>query len=186
MAYIFNPDQLHTICKRVVGQPRAQMFEDMSNQLAEAYPGHIETKLDWIFNLSGGATGVISVLHASLSEYLLLFGTPIGTDACSGTFRIDIWDYVLEGEMWTYTDRDPTNRVTSKVGEYAFLNKGECKGWRAPDTLWMLEYGRGFIPSCLPLGLADAAFSVIDPVIIYKTIAKYGKLTVRSLLKGKI
>jgi hypothetical protein len=186
MAYLFDPEQLHEITKRVIGQPREQMFTQLINELAEAYPGHIETKRDWIFNLSGGAIGIMTVLHGSLSEYLLLFGTPNGAEGCSGTFRINIWDYVMDGEMWTYTDADPLTKVVTKPGEYAFLKPGQCKGWRAPDTVWMLEYGRGFIPSCLPLGLADAAFSVLDATIIAKTIYTYGRLTVRELLKGKI
>lgn len=186
MAYVFDPEQLHAASKRVIGLPREQMFSQLINDLAETYPGHIETRQSWIFNCSGGAKGIMHVLHGSLSEYLLLFGTPNGTEGCSGTFHLDIWDWVLEGEMWTYTDANPLVKVVTKPGDYAVLNKGQCKGWRAPDTVWMLEYGRGFIPTCLPLGLADAAFSLLDATIIAKTVYAYGRLTIRSLLKGKI
>lgn len=186
MAYIFEPDELTKICKRVIGQPREQMFTQLISELADAYPGFIETKQDWIFNLSGGAIGLMTVLHGSLSEYLIIFGTPIGTQGCSGTFRIDIYDWILEGEMWTVTDSEPHTKVITKPGEYARLSPGQCKAYRAVDTTWMLEYGRGFIPSCLPLGLADSAFSLLDGPIIAKTIYAYGRQTVRSLLKGKI
>ena len=186
MGYIFDPEKLHSLAKCVVGMPRKQMIAQLISDLAQAYPGYIETRQKWIFNLSGGATGIMTVLHASLSEYLIIFGTPIGTEGFSGTFRLDIHDFMLDGQMWIYTDDNPEERVEHRAGDHALLRRGQSKAWKSPENAWMLEYGRGNIPSCLPLALGNAVFSALDPTIVWDTIATYGSLTIRSLLKGKL
>jgi C-8 sterol isomerase len=72
-----------------------------------------------MFNLAAGATGMMTVLHGSLSEYLLLFGSPIGTEAFSGRYRLDIWDWVIAGEMWTYTEETYQQKTVTLPGEGA-------------------------------------------------------------------
>jgi hypothetical protein len=186
MGYIFDPEKLHTLSKRVVGLPRQQMITQLISDLAEAYPGYIETRQKWIFNLVGGATGSLTVLHGSLSEYLIIFGTSIGTEGFSGRYRLEIHDFMLEGEMWVYTGDKPLEREVFVPGEHAILNRNQTKAYRCPDSGWMLEYARGNVPSCLPTGLGGAVFSAVDPKIVWDTVSTYGWQTIRSLLKGKI
>ncbi len=185
MGYIFDPEKLHSLSKRVIGMPREQMFSQLISDVAEAYPGYIETKQKWIFNLTGGACGSMTILHASLSEYLIIFGTPIGTEGYSGTYRLDIYDFMIDGEMWVYIGDNPAERTVFKPGEAAYLAPGQAKAYRCPDYGWMLEYGRGFVPSCLPTGLGGGLFVGIDPGIVWDTVKTYGAATIRSLLKGK-
>ena len=77
MGHLFDPDRLHEISKRGVGLPFEEMCRRVTDELATAYPGHIETEQKWVFNLAGGSTGIMNVLHGSLTEYLILFGTPV-------------------------------------------------------------------------------------------------------------
>jgi hypothetical protein len=44
--------------------------------------------------------GQVCLLHASLSEYLLLFGTSMGTEGHSGRYWATISDYLVSGEFW--------------------------------------------------------------------------------------
>jgi len=186
MGYLFDPDKLRDIAHQAVGMPHKQMVQTIIDKLAEAYPGHIETKQRWIFSLTAGATGVMTILHASLSEYVLIFGTPIGTEGFSGRYHFTIYDFVLAGDLWTYLLDEPGERVLNRPGDTAVLKRRQVKGWRMPEAGWVLEYARGAIPTALPLALSDVVFSAMDFPTLFETFWIYGKLTTRELLKGKI
>jgi hypothetical protein len=184
MAYLFDPDRLHEITKKVVGLPHEEMIKTLIDELAAVWPGHIETRQQWIFNIAGGVTGVINVLHGSLTEYLLLFGSPIGSEGFSGRYRLDIWDAMLAGDMWTFTDAAGaySKKNEYKPGDLAFLPRGTAKGVKVHDGAWMLEYARGPVPTALPFALATA----MDGPVILDTIKIYGRLVIKELLQGKI
>ena len=56
------------------------------DKLSTAYHGHILSaeKQEWIFINCGGWMGSFLVLHASVTEYVMLFGTAIHTSGNSG------------------------------------------------------------------------------------------------------
>ena len=64
-------------------------FRDVHQDLAKQYPGHIlpEKDLQWIFMNAGGWMGSMCLLHASLTEYVLLFGTAVETEGHSGQYN---------------------------------------------------------------------------------------------------
>jgi hypothetical protein len=186
LGYIFDPDQLHEIAKRGVGLAHEEMCGAVSGELARAYPGHIEQDPEWSFNLASGAVGMMAVLHASLSEYILIFGSSIGTGSFSGRYRMDIYDIVMTGEMWTYRESSFRRREEFKPGDMARLERGDAKAYSITPDTWMLEYGRGIVPASLAVGLGDAVFSSFDGTTIWKTLRAYGRLVTRELLQGKI
>jgi sigma non-opioid intracellular receptor len=186
MAYVFDPEELHEISKVGIGLPFHEMCEAVIEGLAARWPDYIEKKQDWVFNLAAGATGMMTVLHGSMTEYLILFGSSIGTEAFSGRYHLDIWDWVISGEMWTYTEEVFHTRQVTRPGEGARLARGSAKGYRIKEDTWMLEYARGFVPTALPIGLGDAVLSAQDVRIVSKTVRNYGRLVVRSLLQGKL
>jgi hypothetical protein len=182
MAYVFDPEKLHEIAKGVVGLEREEMVRVLVEKLNRAFPGHVDPDMDWIFNIAGGITGIMKILHGSLSEYLLVFGTPAGTDGFSGRYHLDIWDVVLEGEMRTYEEDSPLQCNVYGPGDLALLRRGRVKGVTFSRDNWMLEYGRGLIPTSLPFALITCH----DPGIIARTVWMYGRHTVKELLRGKI
>ncbi len=185
VAYVFEPGTLHEIANEVVGQPMETLLPELVKRLDGRYPGHIDTELPWVFNNAGGAMGAMAVLHASITEYLIVFGTPIGTEGHTGRFWADDYFIILEGEQWAYTPGD-LRRQVFKPGEMHHLPRGVARGYRIPEHCWALEYARGVIPSMLPFGFADALSSTLDWRTVAKTIQIYGKSAVRQLARGKI
>ncbi len=86
---------------------------------------------------------------AAITEYLLFFGTPIGTEGHSGRYRTEVYDFLIRGEMWTYTEGETERKTTRPGDNYAYLGKRRAKGYKIPSDGWMLEYARGFIPFML-------------------------------------
>lgn len=182
MSYVFDPEVLHTIVKRVVGGPREQVFDRLTTELDHAYPGRIYIgERRWIFNNAGGAMGQMTFLHASLTEYLTIFGTPIGTEGHSGRYSTEVWDYLLDGEMWGY-EEGATDREVLMPGEVHHLVGKVAKGYRIPDHAWMLEYSRGSILSMFPFGLADTLTSTLDFSVLARTVTGYGERVLDNLI----
>ena len=185
MGYIFDPDELQGIVNDVVGQPLPDMIADIRRELSARHPGQILQRSDWIFNNAGGAMGQMLVLHASITEYVMIFGSPIGTEGHSGRFFAQDFFYILEGEQWAYAEGDLERRVY-RPGDLHVLKPGTAEGYRMPDRCFALEYARGVIPAMLPFGLADAAFSTLDVSSVGRTFGVYTRGVLQSLSRGKI
>lgn len=184
MAYVFDPDVLRQLVLEVLGQPREDMFDALTAKLAKAYPGKIYTgERQWMFNNAGGAMGQMTFLHSTWGEYLTFFGTPIGTEGHSGRYRTEVWDFVLDGRMWGYSEGQ-TSRDEVGPGEFHHLGKDVAKGYRIPDYCWMLEYSRGPILSMFPFGLADTVFSTLDVSVLGRTCTHYMRGVASNYLEG--
>lgn len=185
MGYIFDVDVLHRVVTDALGQPIDRMIETIAAELHEVYPGHINENPPWVLNNAGGAMGAFALLHASITEYLIVFGTPIGTEGHSGRHLATDYFIMLEGEQWSFTPGS-TEREVYKPGDIHVLPAGSVQGYRIPERGWALEYARGFIPSMMPFGLADVLSSTLDFPSFGKTLGIYAKAVVRELLQGKI
>jgi C-8 sterol isomerase len=186
MSYVFDPDTLRAIAQKAQGLSFDDMNRLVVDELERAYPGHVDGRFDYIFNLTSGGCGMMKILHASITEYVILFGSAIGTEAFSGRYRMDIYDWVITGEMSTFTDDRCGARVVSGPGDWTLLPKGRVKGWRIRENTWMLEYGRGFLPSALPLALSDLTISAMEWRIALQTLGIYGRHALRELRQGKL
>ncbi len=181
MSHVFDPAVIHRCAKAGVGLGMDASFDAITSALDRAYPGLINTgPRDWVFSNAGCAMGQIHLLYASLEEYILIFGSPVGTGGHSGRYAADIWDFMIHGEMWCYQEGD-YDRVIYRPGDLAFLGTDEVKGYRLPESGWMLEYARGMVPSMLPFGLADTLFSTLDLKCVSKTMKLYTKQVMKSL-----
>lgn len=123
-------------------------------QLAARYPGHIDTAPDWVMNNAGGAMGTMWVLHASLSEYVIIFGTAVGASAGSlrraldaspvgsrcvrrvrrqgteghtGRFLADDYFIILDGEQWAYSPGEVVRDVY-KPGSMHHMPRFQFRG----------------------------------------------------------
>ena len=187
MAYIFDPEILHAASKRAVagGGTLADKVRSLRGDLSANYPGHIRLEDEWVFNIAGGALGQMTILHASITEYVIVFGTPIGTEGYSGRFQSDDYFMILEGEQWAYGEGQE-DRLVFRPGDCHHMPRGDARGYRMPDRCYALEYARGFIPTMLPFGLADSFTSTLDPKPVLKTMRIYARAVIGELLAGKI
>jgi len=186
--YIFTPKILHETAKRALKENQNASFDkvidSIVNQLSKLYPGHINLEQQWIFNNAGGAMGEMYLLHCSLTEYVIIFGTPIGTEGHTGRFLADDWFIILDGEQQAYYAGALT-RQSFLPGDMHHLPRGFAQGYRCPDHCFALEYARGWIPLMMPFGVADQLFSTLDVPTLFNTFFLYGKLVVKELLQGK-
>ena len=187
MGYVFDPERLEEIVNRHTSRPLDEAFDAITADLDAAYPGHVDTgPRRWVLNNAGGAMGQMTLLHGSITEYIIFFGTPIGTEGHSGRYPTRVYDYMIKGEVWTYVE-GTLEKIVSKPGVNAMdLPVGVAKGYRAEADSWMLEYSRGPIFTMLPFGLWDTVFSTLDVVTFAKTFWYYGRLVVDQLMKGKV
>ena len=74
------------LCLSPAGKDHKAAFSYIEEELSLHYPGHILPKhrREWIMLNAGGWMGAMYLLHASVTEYVLLFGTGIDTSGHSG------------------------------------------------------------------------------------------------------
>lgn len=183
--YVFDPVVIHEISKKHLSdQPLEQMFANIAAELAEHYPGAIDTSQPWVYNNAGGVMLQMKLYHASLTEYIMIWGTPIGSEGHTGRHLAEFYDTVLDGEAWYYTEGQLT-RDEYKPGDHVFVGKGESAGMHYPDHVWMIEYARGSMLALFPFGLADGIFSTLDYKTIIQTLIIYFTLLMKSFSRGQ-
>lgn len=85
--YIFTPRelaQLSTDAIAVHGNDTAAVVAYIVDNLSKTHPDHVNLDEEWVFNNAGGAMGAMYIIHASITEYLIVFGTAIGTEGHTG------------------------------------------------------------------------------------------------------
>jgi C-8 sterol isomerase len=83
------------------GSPK-EIVDNVVQQMQAAYPGYVMENPKWMFNNAGGAMGSMLVLHCSFSEYVIIFGTAVGTEGHTGRFMADDYFTILYGEQVDY------------------------------------------------------------------------------------
>jgi hypothetical protein len=185
--FLFNPQKLNEIRKKAIGLSHEEAIRVIIEELDRAYPGHICKKQNWIFNNAGGAMGQLALLHASIREYIIIFGTCIGTEGHSGRYASEVYDYVFKGEVQCEYEGKFQPEINTPESEFPlYLGSGKIKHYCIKDEAWMLEYARGNIPKMFPFGTFDSIFSTLDLRTIGRLIVHYARLTIAGLLfRGK-
>ena len=95
MTYVFDPDVLRQVARLGGGLPIEERLRTVARALAERYPGKVSEGLQWVFSNAGGAMGQFTILHASLREYVIFFGSPISSSGHTGRYTfVNDWAFV--------------------------------------------------------------------------------------------
>jgi len=131
--------------------------------------------------------GSMIVLHASITEYIIIFGTPLGTEGHTGRFPLtEDFFTIIHGEQWA-TLPNSFEKEVYVPGTQHYLPRGVAKQYKMPDGgCFALEYARGNIPSMMAFGLFDTFFSTLDYWTLWKTVEVSAVDMIGYLLKGKI
>ncbi|KAF8531263.1 ERG2/sigma1 receptor-like protein [Gautieria morchelliformis] len=212
--YIFDPVFLHELSKDAVsthGNATDLIVSHIISNLTEKYATTANapqvvlqtatTPENWVFNNAGGAMGAMLIIHASITEYLIIFGTPLGTEGHTGRHTADDYFNILVGEQWAFLP-GALEKEVYPAGSVHVLPRGTAKQYKMHEGCFALEYARGrpnvffmrqpltfepgWIPPMLPFGLADILFSTLDFPTFYHTARITARETIRNLMIGKI
>ncbi|KAG6330758.1 hypothetical protein ID866_8333 [Astraeus odoratus] len=192
--YVFDPPFLHELAKDAIATHPNNldgMIQHIVTNLTTTYPasaGVIALNPDtseWVFNNAGGAMGAMYIIHASITEYLIIFGTPLGTEGHTGLHTADDYFHILVGEQWAFRP-GALEMERYKPGDLHLLPRGTAKQYKMHEGCFALEYARGWIPLMLPFGFADTLSSTLDIPTFLRTAHLTGREIIKNLLIGKI
>lgn len=176
----FDPEVVHGCAMQAIDLPKPRMFEVFADAMEAHYPGVLDRSQPWIYSVAGGAMIQMKLFYASLSEYIMIWGTPIGSEGFSGRHFVGFWDTVLCGETWYYAEGQ-FEKTVYRPGDRIYVGPGQAVGMTFQDGLYAVEYARGAIPLSLPFGLSDLALSCMDLPTVAQTVTLYTDLVAQDL-----
>ena len=178
---IFDPDIVHDCAMTCLGQPKPQMFDTFADAMEKQYPGVLDRGQPWLYSIAGGAMIQMKLYYASITEYIMIWGTPIGSEGHSGRHMSGFWDTVIDGETWYYGEGQ-FEKTIYKPGDRIYVGPGQARAMNFTDGVWAVEYARGFIPYSMPFGVMDEMLSCLDWVTAAQTFSLYTDLVAQSLV----
>ncbi|TNC20464.1 hypothetical protein [Amycolatopsis alkalitolerans] len=175
MNHVFDPAVVHECAMASLGLAKPAMFEVFAEEMDRRYPGRLVVDQPWIFSNAGGAMIEMKLYYASLTEYVMVWGTPIGSEGHSGRHAVGFWDTVIDGEMWYYGEGQFEKRVY-RPGDRVYVGPGQARAMNFTAGVWAVEYARGPLLTSVPFGLADELVSTLDLATAAQTLSVYASL----------
>lgn len=179
-SYVFDPDVVHECAMTCLGKSKPAMFDAFADALDARYPGVLDRSQPWIYSIAGGAMIQMKLYFASLTEYIMIWGTPIGSEGHSGRHFTGFWDTVIDGETWYYGEGQFEKSIY-KPGDRIYVGPGQARAMNFTDGVWAVEYARGVLPLSMPFGVVDELVSCLDWVTAGQTLSLYTDLVFQHI-----
>ena len=184
MAYKVDPHVLHKVARHVVGLPieGGELVTRAIRLLADEYPDLIDpTPGRWVGSKAGGILGKVRFLYFSPREYIVIFGSPTGTQGFSGRYKhVEIHKFLIAGQIDSYdVESDETMSTTLLPGEHTCLESGRARGLTIHPGSWHIEYGRGAVVATLPFAMVDTLLVSLELESVRRSAVEFTKLVGR-------
>jgi len=182
MPYKINPDVLLKVARQVVGTALegGELITRAIEMLAEEYPDLIDAAPgNWVGSKAGGILGKVRFLYFSPREYIVIFGSPTGTQGFSGRYKhVQIHKFLIAGQIDSYDlESDETVALPPLLpGEHTCLEKGHARGLTIHPGSWHIEYGRGTVVTTLPFAMMDTLLLSLELESVRKSTVEFAKL----------
>lgn len=181
MTYRIDPEVLGTVTKQVVGMPleKGELITHAIEALADEYPDLIDrTPGRWVGSKAGGILGKVRFLYCSSREYIVIFGSPSGTQGFSGRYKhVQIHKFLIAGQIdWYDLESDDTTAHTLTPGGHAIMEKGQARGMTIHPGSWHIEYGRGAVATTLPFAMVDTLLVSLEFESVRRSTVEFAKL----------
>jgi sigma non-opioid intracellular receptor len=185
MSYKIDPEALASVAKEVVGQSLAggELISRTTQLLAATYPDLIDpTPGRWVGSKAGGILGKVRFLYFSPREYLVLFGTPTGTQGFSGRYKhVEIHKFLIAGQIdWYDVESDDVTAMTLRPGEHTRTEKGHARGLTIHPGSFHIEYGRGAVATTLPFAMVDTLLVSLELESVKRSTVEFARLVRRA------
>ncbi|KAM9206325.1 sigma non-opioid intracellular receptor 1 isoform 2-T3 [Dugong dugon] len=112
-SFVFQHEEIAQLARQYAGLDHELAFSRLIVELRRLHPGHVlpDEELQWVFVNAGGWMGAMCLLHASLSEYVLLFGTALGSGGHSGRYWAEISDTIISGTFHQWREGTTKSEV---------------------------------------------------------------------------
>ncbi|KUH67620.1 isomerase [Mycolicibacterium novocastrense] len=179
MRYLIDPDVLHGVAAQLVGLPTGELTSRAVELLAEAYPDLIDAEPGrWVASKAGGILGKVRFVYFSPREYIVIFGSPTGTQGFSGRYkRVQIHKFLMAGRIDSYDlESDDSAAMTLLPGERTCLDKGQARGLTIHPGSWHIEYGRGAVATTLPFAMVDTLLVSLEWESVRRSTVEFARL----------
>jgi sigma non-opioid intracellular receptor len=185
MPYKIEPDVLAAVAREAVGSglTGGELITRTIELIANRYPDLVDpTPSRWVGSKAGGILGKVRFLYFSPREYIVIFGTPTGTQGFSGRYKhVEIHKFLIAGQIdWYDVESDDVTAMTLRPGDHSRTEKGHARGLTIHPGSFHIEYGRGAVATTLPFAMVDTLLVSLELESVRRSTAEFTKLVRRA------